>query len=162
MKETNTHIYFWGTEFSNFYICKFNYEGHEFNNSEQAFMWEKARTFQDDNTADLILQTPKPRESKELGKIVKNFQESVWNNVCYEIMKKVNLAKWSQNPNLETKLLSTGNKILVEGSPEDTIWGVGLKYDDPLILNEKNWKGKNYLGRVLMDIREYLKNPSQK
>lgn len=152
-KETETHIYFWGSEFSNFYPITFKYRGYEFANTEQAFMWEKALHFKDFNTANLILKTTNPQEAKGLGRKVKNFDSKEWLKVCEDFMYKVNLEKWLLMPEL---LLSTCTKVIVEASPVDTIWGVGLSKEDPLILDEKNWKGLNLLGKVLMKVRKDL------
>jgi len=158
MKETDTHIYFLGSEFSNWYMCNFTYKDYTFHNSEQAFMWEKANTFKDKESAELILKTPKPNENKQLGRKVKNFDSFVWANVSYDIMRDVNFEKFSQNADLKEFILSTGDKIIVEASPTDLIWGVGLDCDDPKILDEKNWKGKNLLGKVLMEVRAMLRD----
>lgn len=51
---TDTQVFFWGSEFSNWYGCKFVYKGHSFENTEQAFMWEKAIFFDDNDTAEKI------------------------------------------------------------------------------------------------------------
>lgn len=152
-RETNTHIYFWNSVFSNFYIIEFEYEGHIFSCTEQAFMWEKARYFGDEEIANEILCTTVPIEAKRLGRMVKNFDEKEWSDVCFQIMYDVNLEKWKKMSEL---LLSTGSKILVEASPFDKIWGVGLSEYNDLILDENNWKGLNLLGKVLMRVREEL------
>ena len=146
INETNSHIYFWGSEFSNPFYCEFQLDSNYlFSNSEQAFMYKKALEFDNFEIAEKILRTPTPKICKGLGREIKNFDVKIWDEVCYEVMKEVNLAKWSQNPDLEKLLINTGNKVLVEGSPFDDIWGVKLRYDDPLILDERNWNGKNYL-----------------
>jgi hypothetical protein len=154
---TNTHVYFWGSELSNWYGCKFIHDNHEFNNSEQAFMWEKAKFFGDDETAELILNTPDPRTAKELGRQVKNFNRELWLKRGYDAMVIVNLAKYKQNNHLKNILLSTDNKILVEASPVDTIWGIGLHWNDDDCLDESNWNGMNLLGKALMEVREKIK-----
>ena len=153
---TDTHIYFWGSELSNWYNCRFTYKGHVFHNSEQAFMWEKALYFNDDEIAELILNTPDPRANKELGRSVKNFNKNEWMKVSYSIMINVNFIKWSSNKKLKELLLSTGEKTLVEASPSDTIWGIGLHWKDDLVLDENNWKGANLLGYALMEVRKRL------
>lgn len=152
-RETNTHIYFWNSVFSNFYKIEFEYKGHIFACTEQAFMWEKAKFFSDDEISKEILCTTVPNEAKRLGRMVKNFDEKEWSKVCFQIMYDVNLEKWKKMSNL---LLSTGTKILVEASPFDKIWGVGLCKNNDLILDESNWLGLNLLGKVLMQVREEL------
>ena len=156
MRETDTHIFFWGEEFSNWYDCQFMYKGHEFDNSEQAFMWEKAKFFGDDEIASRILKVSNPSMAKKLGRQVKNFDAEKWLNPGYQFMVGVNVEKYSQNENLKHVLLSTGTKMLVEASPYDTIWGIGMREADDAILNENNWKGLNLLGKALMDVRNMI------
>jgi len=155
-RETDTHIYFWGSPLSNWYKCEFQYEGHKFNNSEQAFMWEKAKYFNDNETANAILRTPNPKQAKQLGRQVKNFDAKIWSGVSRDIMLKVNKAKWESSEEMSKILKDTYPKTLVEASPYDKIWGVGLAAEDDRILDEDNWQGTNYLGLTLMLVREYL------
>jgi ribA/ribD-fused uncharacterized protein len=154
---TDKYVFFWGSEFSNWFECRFTYKNLNFYNSEQAFMWEKAIYFGDTETAALILKTPPPNQNKKLGRKVKNFKEDVWLRDGYEIMIAVNMTKFSQNSKLKAILLSTEDKILVEASPEDTVWGIGLYWENDNCLDEKNWKGMNLLGKALMEVREKLK-----
>jgi ribA/ribD-fused uncharacterized protein len=154
---TDKYVFFWGSELSNWFDCKFRYKGITFFNSEQAFMWEKAVFFGDMDTAALIMKTPSPSQCKKLGRIVKGFNADVWLSAGYEVMVAVNLAKFGQNHRLKDTLLSTEDKIIVEASPYDKIWGIGLYHDDDKVLDEKNWKGKNLLGKALMEVREVLK-----
>jgi len=153
-KTTDTHIYFWNSMFSNWFPAKFEYKGHDFANSEQAFMWEKALFFKDHKIADQVLNTPNPAQNKALGRRVKNFNDYKWSLASYDIMVEVNMAKWVM---MKQDLLDTGNKILVEASPVDPIWGVGLGPKDPKVLDEKNWKGQNLLGKALMEVRDKIK-----
>lgn len=155
-RETDTHIYFWGSPLSNWYYCEFEYCGHKFYNSEQAFMWEKATFFDDEEIAKTILNTASPRIAKKLGRQIKNFDAEKWSEVSRDIMTKVNKAKWNSSEEMKTTLKSTFPKTLVEASPYDKIWGVGLSANDDRILDEKNWRGKNWLGMSLMLVREYL------
>lgn len=154
---TDTHVYFWGSELSNWYKCKFEYKNHKFDNSEQAFMWEKALYFNDTETAEKILNEPNPKQNKKLGREVKNFNSDEWLKVSYQIMVDVNYAKWSSNIKLKQLLLSTGDKTIVESSPFDKIWGIGLHWSDDRVLDEKKWEGMNLLGKCLMQVREKLK-----
>ena len=155
---TDKYVFFWGSEFSNWFECRFKYKDLNFYNSEQAFMWEKAVFFGDMVTAALILKTPSPSQCKKLGRIVVNFKADVWLREGYVIMIAINIAKFSQNLKLKAILLSTEDKILVEASPYDTIWGIGLYHEDDKVLDEKNWKGQNLLGKALMEVREKLKD----
>lgn len=155
VRETKTHIYFWNGVFSNFYLIEFEYKGHTFACTEQAFMWEKAMYFKDYDVAEEVLRTTVPIEAKRLGRKVKNFDPEIWMDVCKDYMYAVNLEKWKLMKDI---ILSTGDKILVEASPYDTIWGVGLEKNNDLILDEKNWNGTNFLGEVLMKVRKIFLN----
>lgn len=169
MRVTDTHVFFWGDEFSNWYDCQFKYKGLTFYNSEQAFMWEKAMYFDDIDIADLILKTHNPKENKKLGRKVKNFNTELWMVVSYPIMVAINIAKYSQGEKsndskyfksrrARTALLDTGDKTLVEASPYDKIWGIGLGLDNDDCLDETKWRGMNLLGRALMEVRKTLKD----
>jgi len=153
---TDKYVFFWGSVLSNWYHAPFNYKNHHFENSEQAFMWEKANYFGDTEMAELILKTPAPNENKMLGKKVKNFNAGEWLTAGYPIMVDVCYEKFKQNPSMKNELLSTGDKIIVEASPYDVIWGIGLHWEDDAVLDEKNWRGQNLLGKALMDVREKL------
>lgn len=154
---TDTHVYFWGDPtLSNWGPAPFTYKTRKFANSEQAFMWEKALCFGDNETAELILKATNPRTAKELGRLVKNYDEKIWETKRFDAMYQVCLAKFIQNPERLETLLSTGDRTLVEASPYDTVWGVGLHWTGDEILNEKNWRGQNLLGKVLMKVRSEL------
>ncbi len=151
MKVTDTHVYFWGGPFSNFYNCEIDYENKLFHSSEQIFMYLKAKHFKDYVTADKILFATNPKDAKALGRLVANFDNEEWDNVKTKYMKKALVSKFTQNEGLSNLLKSHSDKIFVEASPYDKIWGVGLTEYDPLILDESNWLGKNLLGKCLND-----------
>lgn len=156
---TDTHVYFYTNWLSNFKICKIvdPCTKLEFTTTEQIYMWYKANFFNDIETRKKLEGNLPPREAKNLGRIVANYQEDLWECVRYGYMVYVNYLKYTQNDDLKQKLLATENKILVEASPIDNIWGVGLAADDPLILDDKNWTGRNLLGKSLMDVRNLIK-----
>lgn len=122
-------------------------------------MYRKSLLFNDQETAKAILKAKDPKEQKALGRQVKGFKEDLWDLKKFEIVVQGNLYKFSQNEALKKELLATGERIIVEGSPYDSIWGVGLKWDDPKILDEKNWRGQNLLGKALMEVRRLLSAP---
>lgn len=161
MIETDTHVYFYsGKEiYSNFYVTKFKdpISGVEFSSSEQAFMWQKAKFFGDDSVR-LALEVFDilPREAKELGRQIANYDDKAWECVRVGFMIYVNLLKFGQNEDMKKQLLSTDRKVLVEASPHDKIWGVGLSETDAAILREDTWKGRNLLGLSLMKVRQIL------
>lgn len=156
MRVTDTHVFFWTGPFSNWHPAKFQMFDIFFYNSEQAFMWLKARYFEDDEVATKILGTSDPKRAKDLGKIVRGYNDSLWTVVRQGRMFEACLAKFSQNPDLKKMLLDTGDRTLVEASPIDKVWGIGMGEDDPGVEDELNWKGQNLLGNVLMDVRDNL------
>lgn len=159
---TDTHVYFWTNWLSNFKVCKIvdPVTKIEFASTEAAYMWCKARFFNDTETCDLLASgvsvSMTPREAKNLGRVVKNYHDDLWDCVRYGYMVYVNYLKYTQNDDLKAKLLATGDRVLVEASPNDLIWGVGLFANDPLILDDKNWKGRNLLGNALMEVRNKI------
>jgi ribA/ribD-fused uncharacterized protein len=164
MKITPEFIFFWGDEdpFSNFYPAKveieIGYTMMTFPTTEHAFMYLKAMYFEDNNTARKILAAETPLAAKQLGRQVKNFDAKLWDMISYRVMYDVNFAKYSKNPEFKEALLLTGDREIVEASPYDRIWGVGLGENDLKILTKSNWRGQNKLGKVLMDVRKALKN----
>jgi ribA/ribD-fused uncharacterized protein len=156
MRITDRHIFFWSSIYSNWHPCEFTVDGITFNCSEQYFMYKKALHFNDNENANKILLESHPREQKKLGKKVRNFNTDEWDLASYEIMVEAVYEKFNQNDDLKHQLLKTGDKVLVEASPYDIIWGIGMSEEDDMILDEKNWKGKNLLGKALCEVRERL------
>lgn len=162
-QETNSQFFFrpYGRDgyLSNFYPVTFYMNKIEFTCSEQAFMYEKCKYFDGNNQVLLsdILQESNPNKIKKLGRKVRYFSESEWDNVKYDIMEKCLREKFIQNPTLKDKLLNTYPNELYEASPWDKIWGIGYDKDTALDVNPNKY-GKNLLGKVLMDIRENLHN----
>ncbi len=160
MRITDTHVYFWGSELSNFYeaptTIMFGSLKISYPTSEHAYMAFKALAFGDAASFKELLKKKHshPADAKAIGRNVKNFNQKIWDQIKYDRMYKAVYAKFSQNKKLKEFLLNTETRILVEGSPIDKIWGVGIRYDDDRILNEANWDGENLLGKVLMDVRQ--------
>lgn len=160
MRETDTHIYFWGTFLSNWIPKNMSipFDGHRFSNSEQIYMYLKAKYFGDERVATAIVNVKNdPKAAKDLGRTIENYDDEKWSTAREDAMYKTIRAKFESDDELKQKLLDTYPKILVEGSPMDPIWGVKIKWDDDRILDEKNWKGLNLLGKVLMKVRNDLK-----
>ena len=107
--------------------------------------------------AELILHTQNPKDAKALGRKVRGFDTERWMVGSYAYMVAVNYAKYSQNPRLRDKLLATGDKTLVEASPHDKIWGIGMSENNPNCLDETKWQGMNLLGKALMQVRKQIK-----
>jgi ribA/ribD-fused uncharacterized protein len=156
------YLFFWKqTEkpygcFSNWYISHFTLDGIKFNCVEQYMMWKKAKLFNDDAKANEILSVLNPWEHKAKGREVKNFDVNTWDKICKKVVYDACKAKFEQNPDLLDILLDTDGKILVEASPTDIIWGIGLSADDKRALIKDTWRGKNYLGEVLTKLRDDL------
>ena len=104
-----------------------------------------------------ILAAEKPAIAKALGREVKNFNAAVWADTSYKIVVEGNRHKFAQNESLKSFLLHTDNKIIVEASPPDAIWGIGLAQDSEEAQNPFTWKGTNLLGFALMEVRDILK-----
>lgn len=126
-------IYFWSNKspFSNWYKAEFEIDGIKFNCTEQHMMYHKAILFNDTEIAERILKTASQSKQKALGRQDKNFIGSTWNENCKQIVYEGNKAKFLQNENLLQDLLKTEGKTLVEASPVDAIWGIGLAEGDP-------------------------------
>ena len=120
-------------------------------------MAEKARLFNDVDTLQRIMRSYEPMEQKKLGRRVQGYEDAVWKEHCIDVVVKVNVAKFSQNSKLRDFLLSTGDKILVEASPKDEIWGIGMEESSPEAINPRKWPGKNLLGFALMEVRDIIR-----
>jgi ribA/ribD-fused uncharacterized protein len=164
-------IFFWGHHrtnginkgcFSQWWPCNFVINEISYNSAEQYMMAEKARLFKDEETLKQILIAKEPNICKFLGRQVKNFIPEIWDEHCYNIVLKGNIAKFSQNKDLKNELLATENKILVEASPYDCVWGIGLKQDCPDCNNPAKWKGTNLLGFALTEVKDIIKSNNKK
>ena len=154
--ENETGVYFKTNYPSQWYKIPFTVDGKNYTCCEQYMMEKKADFFKDEETKVLIMNATEPKEHKSLGRQVKNFDENEWNKVADEIVFQANLAKFSQNPQLKQKLLETKDKIFVECSPYDKIWGNGLNITDTLNTHPDKWLGTNRLGKAIMKVREVL------
>lgn len=141
---------------SQWYPASFAIDGHLYKNTEQYMMAQKAKLFDDHDIFSKILLTGNPKEIKALGRLVKNYQDDTWVKHRFAIVVKGNLAKFSQNKNLGQFLLNTGDQVLVEASPFDKIWGIGVDEHDQTVDKPVLWKGLNLLGFALMEVRRQL------
>lgn len=158
MRRTEKYTFFWKDKLAQWNMQSFIVDNIKYCCAEQYMMAKKAELFNDFETLEKIMKSDSPREHQSLGRIVKNYDEKIWDENKERIVFEGNVQKFLQNENLKEILLSTKNTILVEASPFDKIWGVGLGEDNDLILDEKNWKGLNLLGKTLMKVREYIIN----
>ncbi|MMZ61786.1 Swarming motility protein YbiA [compost metagenome] len=137
-------------------MCPFEVEGTKYSCAEQFMMAEKARLFGDSEMLEAILGAKHPKEMKAYGRAVRNFDKEIWDSACYGIVKRGSLAKFSQNPELGDYLKATKNRILVEASPRDRIWGIGMGQSNPDAENPVKWRGRNLLGFALTEARDEL------
>ncbi len=158
-------VFFWGHKdngtvgkncFSQWYEAGFDSDGHHYRSAEHYMMYKKAKLFSDHQIAEKILLAKTPGEAKSLGRSVSGFDDSAWNQNKFQLVVEANLAKFAQNPVLLEFLLATDDSVLVEASPVDTIWGIGLAQDDAKASQPKQWKGENLLGFALMEVRSQL------
>ncbi|HLP28729.1 MAG TPA: NADAR family protein [Candidatus Didemnitutus sp.] len=156
---TDKFTFFWtdADVFSNWFPAHIEIEDEvegllTFENSEQLFMFLKAQCFKDEETSRKILQTPNPRDVKALGRQVKGFDEAVWERESGVAMYAANYFKFTQNPAMLKQLLLTIKTTLVEASPYDRIWGIGMKENDPRAVDPTKWEGLNKLGFILSDL----------
>ena len=154
--QTDRFVLFWGGWPSQWHPASFTLDGIQYNCCEQYMMAEKARVFRDDDALAHILACTNPRDQKAAGRKVKGFDAQVWDSVCRGIVYTGNLARFSQDPSLKSQLLDTGDRTIVEASQVDCIWGIGLAQDDPRSLDPALWRGKNWLGIALMQVRDTL------
>lgn len=157
---TDRFVLFWGSWPSQFFKASFEINGVTYVCCEQFMMAEKARVFRDGEAEQAILAAKSPREHKALGRKVRGFDPNVWNSVCRGVVYTGNLAKYEQNAELRELLLRTGDRTIVEASPEDRIWGIGLAQDDPRSQDPQQWQGTNWLGIALMQVRDEIRRRS--
>jgi len=165
-KEKLEFLFFWGHTvkdeitkvcFSQWFPFDFQENGISYKTAEHYMMAGKAKLFNDNETFEQILKAETPNQAKSLGRKVKNFDVQLWNDHKYEIVKQGNLLKFSQHEKFKEFLLSTNDKILVEASPYDTIWGIGMLETNPKAENPSQWNGENLLGFALMEVRDKLR-----
>lgn len=168
--DTGEHIkylFFWGHQpskdgtitascLSQWWLCKFVVEGIPYKSAEHWMMAEKARLFQDDEFLEKIINCETPGEAKKLGRQVRKFDAEKWNEHRYEVVKQGNVYKFEQNPELKVFLQNTKNRVLVEASPRDRIWGIGMSKNNEKANYPSQWRGRNLLGFALMEARDEL------
>ena len=162
----DTPVFFWGHSernqfsfLSNWYPSNFIIDEITFNCVEQYMMYKKAQLFKDERIAINIinLSNTEQRKIKSYGRKVKNFNQSVWDEHKYLIVKNGLILKFSQNTDLADKLLATSNRELIEASPYDIIWGIGLDMKTAMKTPRELW-GQNLLGKGLMEVRNELQS----
>jgi ribA/ribD-fused uncharacterized protein len=161
------YLLFWGHQapksgvnkscFSQWFEAEFKVDGVRYRTAEHFMMAGKARLFGDTDTCERILAARTPGEAKKLGREIRGFDEAAWVAARLDIVTQGNVAKFAQNAALGAFLLGTGHQVLVEASPVDPIWGIGLAATDPAAQDPRAWKGLNLLGFALMAARDTLR-----
>lgn len=163
------YLFFWGHRqskhqkvskscFSQWYESPFTVNKKTYQSTEHWMMAHKALLFDNKEVYDKILTCKTPAEAKKLGRQVTGFDEEIWKKHRYTIVILGNIHKFNQNKALGNYLLQTNHRILVEASPVDPIWGIGLAQDHKHIYHVDQWRGLNLLGFALMETRDFIKN----
>ena len=161
------YLYFWGHTgnpghagpfvFSQWWEAPFVVDGVRYPTAEHYMMAEKARLFGDEAMGARIIEAATPAAAKALGREVAGFDQAVWAAHRFDIVVAGSVAKFGQDRALRAYLAATGDKVLVEAAPRDTIWGIGLGRDNPKAADPRTWRGLNLLGFALMKARAILK-----
>ena len=161
------YLFFWGhtakpgTEgkecLSQWFPAAFTEHGVLYPTAEHYMMAAKARLFEDADALAAILVARTPAEAKKLGRGVRGFVDTVWKQHCVSIVVSASVLKFGQNPQLCSFLGATGDRVVVEASPRDRIWGIGMSQNNPSARVPSQWRGQNLLGFALMAARYQLK-----
>ncbi|WP_157536783.1 NADAR family protein [Kitasatospora mediocidica] len=141
---------------SQWWPAAFVVDGVRYATAEHWMMAGKARLFGDEEIVPRILAARTPAEAKKLGRLVRGFDDVRWDAARFDLVVAGNVAKFGQDEALRTYLLGTGRRVLVEASPLDRIWGIGLAADSELATDPARWRGLNLLGFALMEARRRL------
>ncbi len=161
-------LFFWGhqpakdgsitkTCFSQWWVAPFEVDDIVYQTAEHWMMAGKARLFNDNAALEQVLISKSPAAAKKAGRMVKGFEPGAWDKQKFDLVVEGNNYKFSQHPVLKGFLLNTNDRVLVEASPVDSIWGIGMAGDHPMAENPAAWKGQNLLGYALMEVRDKLK-----
>ncbi|MFJ8494035.1 NADAR family protein [Streptomyces sp. NPDC094038] len=162
------YLHFWGHRprpdgqvsascLSQWWPSPFVVDGVEYATAEHWMMAGKARLFGDPEAERAVLAAAHPAEAKKAGRLVRGFDESIWTRERFRIVAEGSAHKFAAEPELRDYLLSTGDRVLVEASPVDRIWGIGLAATAPAAEDPGRWRGLNLLGFALMEAREQLR-----
>jgi ribA/ribD-fused uncharacterized protein len=143
--------------FSQWYATPFEVDGVRYATVEHWMMAAKARLFGDADALALVFANDDPAAAKAAGRGVRGFDEALWVERRFDLVVRGNSAKFGQHPSLKAFLIGTGSQVLVEASPVDPIWGIGLAAADRQAQDPMHWRGQNLLGFALMAVRETLR-----
>ncbi|GAA2227646.1 NADAR family protein [Kitasatospora cystarginea] len=165
------YLFFWGHRperdgrsgpgsLSQWWPARFTVDGVTYATAEHWMMAGKARLFGDDEVLPRVLAARTPAEAKKLGRLVRGFDEQRWAAERFELVIQGNVAKFGQNEALREYLLGTAQRVLVEASPLDRLWGIGLAAENERAAKPAEWRGLNLLGFALMEARSRLAEPA--
>lgn len=156
------YTFFWDGPFSQWSSSRFVIDGQQFKCCEQYMMYKKAMTFGDLDTALAVIASSSPREQKALGRKVKNFSIDIWAALSRDVTFRANVAKFSQSDFHYDALMLTTGTLVVEASPYDKIWGIGMGVAEANNTPPSEWKGLNWLGQVVTEVRETFEQAAMK
>jgi len=149
--------FFWSGPFSQWKHADIIIDGQLYNCNEQYMMAEKARLFKDDHALAKIMSTDEPAVQKLAGRNVVGFDKVQWEQIARLVVYRANFAKFTQHADLYKLLMATEHKVIVEASPKDPIWGIGMSENDPDVTDPSKWKGTNWLGEAIMQVRNDIR-----
>lgn len=141
---------------SNWAPLSFRVNNVSYEHMEQFMMAAKARLFKDKVSFDKIMKTSSQKVAKDLGRKVEGFDQGVWDANCYKIVVSGLIAKFMQNRAASDFLATSAPHVLVEASPWDRNWGVGLAMTSSDVFDPPKWRGRNLLGFALTETRFHL------
>ncbi|MER8186578.1 NADAR family protein [Kitasatospora sp. NPDC094015] len=141
---------------SQWWPAGFTVDGDHYPTAEHWMMAGKARLFGDEEIVPRILAARTPAEAKKLGRLVRGFDEPRWAAERFDLVVRGNVAKFGADEELRGYLLGTSGRVLVEASPLDRLWGIGLAADAEGAVDPLRWRGLNLLGFALMEARARL------
>ncbi|WP_338701066.1 NADAR family protein [Streptomyces sp. Q6] len=161
------YLYFWGHTpredgtlgpscLSQWWPSPFTVDGVEYATAEHWMMAGKARLFADAEAERAAITAGHPAQAKKAGRLVRGFDDTVWERERFAVVVEGSVHKFASDPALRGYLLTTGDRVLVEASPVDRVWGIGLAADDPAAQDPRRWRGPNLLGFALMEARARL------
>ncbi|MFE6335767.1 NADAR family protein [Streptomyces sp. NPDC057806] len=162
------YLHFWGHRprpdgrvgascLSQWWPSPFTVDGVRYATAEHWMMAGKARLFGDPDAERAILAAGHPSEAKNAGRLVRGFDEETWARERFGIVVEGSVHKFASDEALRGFLLGTGRRVLVEASPVDRVWGIGLAATDDAAMDPERWRGPNLLGFALMEARERLR-----
>ncbi|MFF7727608.1 NADAR family protein [Streptomyces sp. NPDC008001] len=161
------YVCFWGHQprrhgsigagcFSQWWSSPFTVDGTVYATAEHWMMAGKARLFSDEEAEAEAIAASHPKQAKDAGRKVRGFDEETWRRHRFDLVVEGSVHKFAQDAALGAYLLGTGDRVLVEASPLDRVWGIGLAADDERAQDPARWQGDNLLGFALMEARQRL------